>query len=208
MSSTVAKGKELEQRIFDILRSIEIECKWTGVHESMNRKHLVATVKSDCERSSLVLNDDDTCTHFFTNVFIVVRVTEEWISAVLLLGSRPSVIREFEGALTRQTRGTIGVVVGRSKNRFTPGAIVTAKTSIYDIILTDKKDLCIDLIQLVADRLNRSYDNLLNVWDVGLLNLDFNANPPFPSPMNAQYSENCFPSSDDNLNLVSVECVL
>ncbi|CAI2180658.1 882_t:CDS:2, partial [Funneliformis geosporum] len=60
------------------------------------------------------------------------------------------VINELEGILIRQRRDTIGVVVGHSRNNFTPSAIETAKTSIYDIILTDKTNLCKDLLDVVA----------------------------------------------------------
>ncbi|CAH1771054.1 9558_t:CDS:1, partial [Entrophospora sp. SA101] len=40
-----------------------------------------------------------------------------------------------------QARDAIDVVVGYSKDGFTPGAIDTDKTSIYDIIFTDEMDL-------------------------------------------------------------------
>ncbi|CAI2187122.1 4686_t:CDS:2 [Funneliformis geosporum] len=117
MSSTVAKGKELEQRIFNILRSVEIECKWTG-GSGDGGVDIIGVV---------------------VGIPFVIQC-KNWTKHKI----GPSVIRELEGALTRQTRGTIGVVVGHSKYRFTPGAIDTARTSIYDIILTDKKDLSVD----------------------------------------------------------------
>ncbi|CAG8687681.1 233_t:CDS:10 [Funneliformis caledonium] len=67
----------------------------------------------------------------------------------------PDTIRNLEGVLTRQPSGTIGVVVAPLKGRFTPGVIETSRTSVYDIILTDKANICKDLIDIVAVCLSR-----------------------------------------------------
>jgi len=60
------------------------------------------------------------------------------------------VIRELEGSLTRYPIGTIGIVVGPDKKFFTSGAIETAGTSKYDIILTDDINICKDIIYLIT----------------------------------------------------------
>ncbi|CAI2201141.1 10459_t:CDS:2, partial [Funneliformis geosporum] len=61
-----------------------------------------------------------------------------------------SVVYELEGVLTRQPIGTIGVVVSPFKNKFSPGALEAVRTSVYDIILTDKDNICKDLIDFVT----------------------------------------------------------
>ncbi|CAI2189325.1 7363_t:CDS:2 [Funneliformis geosporum] len=66
------------------------------------------------------------------------------------------IIYELEGALTRQPSGTIGVVAGPFKNNFTPGALEAVRTSVYGIILTDKANICKDLIDFVAVQLNKN----------------------------------------------------
>jgi hypothetical protein len=73
----------------------------------------------------------------------------KYLSKFLLLG--PATVRELEGSITRYPIRTFGIVVG---HKFTSGAIITAETSIYNIILTDDINICVDIIQ-IAGRLNR-----------------------------------------------------
>ncbi|RHZ82972.1 hypothetical protein Glove_102g65 [Diversispora epigaea] len=48
-----------------------------------------------------------------------------------------SIINQIEGVLSRQSNGTIGIVVAPSMNKYMPGVKKTAKTSIYNVILVD-----------------------------------------------------------------------
>ncbi|CAI2196195.1 6043_t:CDS:1, partial [Funneliformis geosporum] len=49
----------------------------------------------------------------------------------------PAIVREMDGVLTRQKKGTVGVIEAPNVNRFTRGMEETANTSIFKIILTD-----------------------------------------------------------------------
>ena len=48
---------------------------------------------------------------------------------------------------------TIGLLVGPSKEKFTAGAWEWAQQSPYDIILTDKRDVCIDILESINNKL-------------------------------------------------------
>ncbi|CAI2180165.1 13277_t:CDS:2 [Funneliformis geosporum] len=150
--SSVAKGRVLEEEALKFLRRLEIECD-TRINElKALRGHIIFNVNV----TSLVLDDDDAM------ILIIIYQLSRGpgdkgidIKGVILgipfvIQCRP-VINELEGILIRQRRDTIGVVVGHSRNNFTPSAIETAKTSIYDIILTDKTNLCKDLLDVVAE---------------------------------------------------------
>ncbi|CAI2185765.1 15747_t:CDS:2, partial [Funneliformis geosporum] len=58
-------------------------------------------------------------------------------------------VRELEGVLTRYHKDTIGVLVAPSKNKFTTRSEERAETSGYNIILTDKTNICSDLIKFI-----------------------------------------------------------
>jgi hypothetical protein len=89
------------------------------------------------------------------NVLLLLLIIDKYLPKLLLLG--PSTVRELEGSLSliRCPIETFGIVAGPSKYKFTSGAIETAGTSRYDIILTDDVNICIDIIHLIAGRLNR-----------------------------------------------------
>jgi hypothetical protein len=57
----------------------------------------------------------------------------------------PSVVRDLEGVLSRCPIDTIGVVVVPFGSGFSLGAIKRARTSNYNIILTDENNLCLDI---------------------------------------------------------------
>ncbi|CAG8730201.1 9200_t:CDS:1, partial [Funneliformis mosseae] len=55
----------------------------------------------------------------------------------------PAVIREMVGALANEPRGTIGVVVGLTRDSFTSGAVKAAEQA--GILITDSDHLFDDL---------------------------------------------------------------
>ncbi|CAI2187204.1 11331_t:CDS:2, partial [Funneliformis geosporum] len=62
----------------------------------------------------------------------------------------PSIVREMDGVLTRQKKGTVGVIVTPNVNRFTIGTEETANTSIFKIILTDTRNFINNLKEVAA----------------------------------------------------------
>ena len=69
------------------------------------------------------------------------------------------VVREMEGVLTRYPKETIGIIVASDKNKFTNGVIDRARTAVYhDIILTDKDNLHIDLIDYIDNRISSNFN--------------------------------------------------
>ncbi|CAJ0641959.1 10383_t:CDS:2, partial [Entrophospora sp. SA101] len=67
-------------------------------------------------------------------------------------GIGPAVVRELEGVLTKCHEDTIGIVVVPAKNKFNDGAVERAGTSKCNIILTDKRDLYLDLIRCKSSK--------------------------------------------------------
>ncbi|CAG8538086.1 12459_t:CDS:2 [Funneliformis mosseae] len=62
---------------------------------------------------------------------------------------RKLVVRELEGTLSRYHKDTIGIIVIPSDDKFTTQARRAARTSEFNIILTDKEKICSDLINFV-----------------------------------------------------------
>ncbi|RIB02680.1 hypothetical protein C2G38_856160 [Gigaspora rosea] len=81
---------------------------------------------------------------------------------VILVQCLESVLK-LERLLSNFPKDTIGILVASSKNKFNYSAIERVRTSEYNIILTDKKHLCPDLIQFSTNRRSQTP-----------LNLDFN----------------------------------
>ncbi|CAG8710932.1 2934_t:CDS:2, partial [Funneliformis mosseae] len=65
------------------------------------------------------------------------------------IGNGVKIVRELEGVLTRYHKDTIGVIVAPSKNKFTTRSEERAETSGYNVILTDKTNICSDLIKYI-----------------------------------------------------------
>ncbi|GES90221.1 hypothetical protein RCL_jg13343.t1 [Rhizophagus clarus] len=80
----------------------------------------------------------------------------------------PNVVRELEGVLTRfDENTTIGILAAPSKEKFTVNTINRAESSKYNIILTDKSYVYLDLIRFVNSRqIRSSYNNPSNFHDV------------------------------------------
>ncbi|CAI2178424.1 4097_t:CDS:2, partial [Funneliformis geosporum] len=68
----------------------------------------------------------------------------------LILGVE--IVRELEETLSRHHEDTIGVLVTPSNENYTKQARRAAKTSEFNIILTDKENICSDLIDFVELR--------------------------------------------------------
>ncbi|CAG8637945.1 11384_t:CDS:2 [Gigaspora margarita] len=64
----------------------------------------------------------------------------------------PGVLRELEGVLSRYRGATIGIIVVPSKDRYTSGTWKRARSSNFNIILTDLDNMCIDLSQFIEER--------------------------------------------------------
>lgn len=62
-----------------------------------------------------------------------------------LIIAGPSVVQSLDGALTQQPNGTIGVVVVPNEGGFTAKCKERSRISIYNIILTNKNNICRDL---------------------------------------------------------------
>lgn len=67
-------------------------------------------------------------------------------------------LRELEGVLTRYPTNSIGILVADEFD-FTVGARRWANTSAYNIILTNKKNICADLLSFTNESLNSNNDN-------------------------------------------------
>jgi len=65
----------------------------------------------------------------------------------------PNILRKLEGVLSRYPSDTtIGILVINSKSNFTSETVKRARTSAYNIILTDSSNLYSDLDQFVEER--------------------------------------------------------
>ncbi|CAG8599709.1 1959_t:CDS:2 [Funneliformis mosseae] len=65
----------------------------------------------------------------------------------------PEILRDLEGVLSRYHNGTtIGILVVPFKENYTSGTIRRARTSRYNIILTDVRYLYLDLVQFAEER--------------------------------------------------------
>ncbi|CAG8741787.1 202_t:CDS:2, partial [Funneliformis caledonium] len=65
----------------------------------------------------------------------------------------PEILRDLEGVLSRYHNDTtIGILVVPFKENYTAGTIRRARTSRYNIILTDVRDLYLDLVWFVEER--------------------------------------------------------
>ncbi|CAG8503258.1 5028_t:CDS:2, partial [Funneliformis mosseae] len=70
-----------------------------------------------------------------------------------ILDLGPEILRDLEGVLSRYHNGTtIGILVVPFKENYTAGTIRRARTSRYNIILTDVRDLYLDLVGFVEER--------------------------------------------------------
>ncbi|CAG8658466.1 339_t:CDS:2 [Funneliformis caledonium] len=118
--SSVEKGRKLEERVVRVLRSVNIECERIGGPGD---------------------GGIDVIGRIVDTPFII--QCKNWHRNI-----GPSVVREIEGVLTRYPN-TIAVIVASSKNNFYPAAIETAKSSVFNIILTDPTSICEDLISIV-----------------------------------------------------------
>ncbi|KAF0424539.1 hypothetical protein F8M41_006534 [Gigaspora margarita] len=72
-------------------------------------------------------------------------------------------VQKLERLLSNFPKDTIGILVASSKNKFNYGAIERVRTSELNIILTDKKHLCTDLVHFSTNHRVQTP-----------LNLDFN----------------------------------
>ncbi|CAJ0745202.1 20837_t:CDS:2, partial [Entrophospora sp. SA101] len=120
MSSSVARGNNFELEISRILRRVGIEC------------YRIRPGPGD---------GGVDITGNFVRIPIIIQCKDQ------RRGIGPAVVRELEGVLTKCHEDTIGIVVVPAKNKFNDGAVERAGTSKCNIILTDKRDLYLDLIR-------------------------------------------------------------
>ncbi|RIB12597.1 hypothetical protein C2G38_2200232 [Gigaspora rosea] len=87
---------------------------------------------------------------------------------------RSKIVHEFEGVLSRFGKiETIGILIAPSKNNFTKKSLDRVELSEFNIILTDKQYLRLDLIQFVkSKRIESTQCNKELIRQIELLELN------------------------------------
>ncbi|CAI2189591.1 14417_t:CDS:2, partial [Funneliformis geosporum] len=142
MTSSVAKGKAQELTLVNELINEGYVPEWTGF--GCKRSNIPAPVYSP---EGFIASPKD------EGIDIKVKVdgtdfviqSKNWKRKLY-----PSIVREMDGVLTRQRKGTVGVIVAPNVNRFTRGTEETANTSIFKIILTDTRNFTNNLKEVAA----------------------------------------------------------
>ncbi|CAG8745229.1 1126_t:CDS:2 [Gigaspora margarita] len=79
-------------------------------------------------------------------------------------------VQKLERLLSNFPKDTIGILVASSKNKFNYGAIERVRTSELNIILTDKKHLCTDLVHFSTNHrkgcfIDSAVENYQDLYD-------------------------------------------
>ena len=63
----------------------------------------------------------------------------------------PEVVQQLEGVLSQELKNTIGILVIPNRNDYTKRVIEVARESFYNILLTDKNSIIIDLLEFTIN---------------------------------------------------------
>ena len=74
----------------------------------------------------------------------------------------PEIVQQLEGVLSRESRNTIGILIIPNRDDFTKGVRRIVKSSKYNILLTDKDNIIIDLIDYTIHILENGKKELEN----------------------------------------------
>ena len=78
----------------------------------------------------------------------------------------PEVIQQLEGVLSQKSRNTIGILVIPNKDNYTNMVKYRVKKSIYNLLLTDRDNIIIDLLKFVNNILENREELLINEIDL------------------------------------------
>ncbi|CAG8745077.1 26146_t:CDS:2, partial [Gigaspora rosea] len=148
MPSSAIKRFKFEKEIFNIL-----SCICATTHRDNIVKYLFLRYLPDGRGPNII--------GAFTKTVILVQCKYHKRRRIGSTGLES--VLKLERLLSNFPKDTIGILVASSKNKFNYSAIERVRTSEYNIILTDKKHLCPDLIQFSTNRRSQTP-----------LNLDFN----------------------------------
>ena len=74
----------------------------------------------------------------------------------------PETVQQLEGVLSYKSWDTIGILVIPNRNDFTRGVIEAVNNSLYNILLTDRDNIIIDLLEYMINILENGQEELKN----------------------------------------------